>query len=193
MSDREIARALRQSIAAEHEATHLYEVIADATDNKKVKQVMQDVAKEEKVHVHEFQVLLEMIDPEENESKEEGRAEVDELVGEVSESVEVNIGDHRYLLEAGDNIKVLTEAAAVHRKYLMVSDKDGDRYFSPSSANDNYMLYFIDRLFKSKKFNNGHCKVKIVHKIPAGYKKMSLETFLKELIPIPERKDEKNR
>jgi len=89
--------------------------------------------------------------------------------------------------EAGikEEKQTITEAS-VHRRYLKVSHNGNDRYFSPSSANDNYMIRFLERLFNSKKFNNGSHKAKIVRKIPSGHKKMSLETFLKELIPVPE-------
>ena len=82
---------------------------------------------------------------------------------------------------------VLTEAA-VHRRYLLVKCAgEEDRCFSPSSANDNYILYFLERLCGSKRFNSRSYKVKITKKIPNGCKKMSLETFLKELIPVPEK------
>lgn len=187
MNNRELVRAIRQGISAEHEATHLYEAIADATDNEEVAKIMQDVAKEEKVHAHEFQTLLDKLDPEELEAKEEGTSEANELVGEITEDAEVTINNKKYLIESGDIVKVLSEAA-VHRRYLLVSRNGEDRCFSPSSANDNYILYFLDRLCNSKRFNNGSYKVKIVKKIPDGCKKMSLETFLKELIPVPEKK-----
>lgn len=117
LDDRELLRAIRQGIAAEHEATHLYEFIADATDNEKVKKVMQDVAKEEKVHVHEFQALLDELDVEEEDAQEQAAdeinelsgtetEEVDELSGEVSESAEVIIDGERILLEKGDSISI---------------------------------------------------------------------------------------
>ena len=50
LDDRELARALRLAISAEHDAVHLYELIADSTGNAKVKKVVSDVADEEKVH-----------------------------------------------------------------------------------------------------------------------------------------------
>jgi len=90
-------------------------------------------------------------------------------------------------IEESKEAEVLTEAA-VHRRYLLVScNGEEDRCFSPSSANDNYVLYFLDRLCNSKRFNNRSYSVKIVKKIPKGCRKMSLETFLKELIPVPEK------
>lgn len=129
----------------------------------------------------------------------------------VSRSVKIKLNDKYYLLEEGDKISVsgtrlekmeeeageeeskrsgeVIVEAAVHRRYLLVScNNEEDRCFSPSSANDNYMLYFLDRLCNSKRFNNRSYNVKVVKKIPKGCRKMSLETFLKELIPVPEKK-----
>lgn len=79
LTDREIARALRLSIAAEHDAAHLYELIADATSNNLVKKVMQDVANEEKQHVGEFKKLLNEIDPENEKLEKDGEKEVEEM------------------------------------------------------------------------------------------------------------------
>lgn len=198
LNEREIARAIRQSIAAEHEAVHLYEAIADSSDDKRIKTVMQDVADEEKVHAHEFQALLEMFDQDEEKFKKEGFEEVSQLFGNLSEDVQIILNGQIYLLEEGDLInvtpndkkdKVITEAA-VHRRYLLVScNGEEDRCFSPASANDNYMLYFLERLCNSKRFNSGSYRVKIVKRIPKGCKKMSLETFLKELMPVPAKKE----
>lgn len=75
---REILRAIRISIAAELDAVHLYETIADSTPDIRVKKVMQHVADEEKVHVGEFQKLLTILDPEEVSHLQEGFEEVEE-------------------------------------------------------------------------------------------------------------------
>jgi hypothetical protein len=97
--------------------------------------------------------------------------------------------EHEEVAESINRNEMLTEAA-VHRRYLLVKCHcQEDRCFSPSSANDNYMLYFLERLCNSKRFNSRSYGVKIVKKIPKGCRKMSLETFLKELMPIP--KEEK--
>lgn len=80
MSPREIARAIRLSISAEHDAAHLYEVIADSTTDERVKKVMQDIANEEKVHVGEFEKLLGLIDKEDPGFIEEGKKEVEEEI-----------------------------------------------------------------------------------------------------------------
>jgi len=73
--NRELSRSLRVAIAAEHEAVHLYEAIADATTNAKAKELLQDIANEEKVHVGELQELLESIRKDERKFVDEGREE----------------------------------------------------------------------------------------------------------------------
>ncbi len=97
----------------------------------------------------------------------------------------VEVGDECVLLEG-----IITEAS-VRRRYLKVINGDEETYYSPASANDNYMLYFIDRLFKSRRFKNGQYSVKVVNKVPSGFKKKSLETFLKELLPLPAKGEKK--
>lgn len=78
ITNRELARLIRQSIAAEEEATHLYEFVADLVDDEFIKEVFQEVANEEKVHKGEFQAVLEHIEPSEKEFIEEGYKEVNE-------------------------------------------------------------------------------------------------------------------
>ena len=86
LTNRELARAIRLSITAEHDAVHLYELIADTTTNTFVRKVMQDVANEEKVHVGEFEKLLSVIDVQDTEYVEEGKTEVEEMMTEEPES-----------------------------------------------------------------------------------------------------------
>ncbi len=74
--DREI---LRVAIIAELDAINLYEQLASMTDNKLMKKVFLDVAREEKTHVGEFQALLLMRDEEQVKELEEGKEEVEEL------------------------------------------------------------------------------------------------------------------
>lgn len=81
MTLRELTRAVRQSLAAEEEATHLYEAIADATDNELAKKVMQDIANEERVHAGEFQRLLSLLLPDEDALMQQGADEVNEMAG----------------------------------------------------------------------------------------------------------------
>jgi rubrerythrin len=83
MNDRELARALRLAMAAELEAVHLYEAQADATDNALAKEVLQDIANEERVHAGEFQRLIKILLPDEQGYLDEGTAEVDEMAAAV--------------------------------------------------------------------------------------------------------------
>jgi len=79
LNDRELARALRLSLAAEEEAIHLYEALADATDNKLAQAVLQDIANEEKEHAGEFMRLLKILLPDEQKWLDNGHKEVDEM------------------------------------------------------------------------------------------------------------------
>ncbi len=79
----ELIRAIRLNLAAEEEATHLYEAHADATDNELAKAVLHDIADEERVHVGEFQRLLNILDPAEEKWLADGAEEVDEMAAEV--------------------------------------------------------------------------------------------------------------
>jgi len=79
LNDRELGRALRLALSAEEEAIHLYEALADASDNELVNAVLQDIANEEKVHVGEFQRLLKVLFSDEERWLTKGAAEVDDL------------------------------------------------------------------------------------------------------------------
>jgi len=82
MTVRELARAIRLAITAEHDAVHLYELIADSTPDAAVRKIMQDVANEEKEHVGEFEELLARIDPENEHLVGKGVQEAEELIQE---------------------------------------------------------------------------------------------------------------
>jgi rubrerythrin len=82
LNDRELARAIRMALAAEEEAIHMYEAMADASDNALAAKVLQDVADEERVHAGEFQQLLRILLPDEDKLLEQGSAEVSEMAGE---------------------------------------------------------------------------------------------------------------
>ncbi|HXX36091.1 MAG TPA: ferritin family protein [Thermodesulfobacteriota bacterium] len=75
--DREILRA---AIIAELDAINLYEQMADTSQNKDIRKLLLDVAKEEKTHVGEFQTLLLAEDPQQKDELEEGKKEVKELL-----------------------------------------------------------------------------------------------------------------
>jgi rubrerythrin len=72
---------LRTGIIAELDAINLYEQMAAATDNKDIRDILLDIAKEEKTHVGEFQTLLLRLDKQQVEELEAGREEVEEELG----------------------------------------------------------------------------------------------------------------
>ncbi len=80
VSKEELVRAIRFFVAAEYEAIQLYEEIAEATDNKLAKEVLYDIANEEKVHAGEFLRLLKELDKEEEAFYKEGEKEVEEII-----------------------------------------------------------------------------------------------------------------
>jgi len=71
---------LRLSIIAELDAASLYEKLSLLTDNEDLKKVLLDVSNEEKVHVGEFQYLLDRIDEEYQAKEEEGQEEAKEII-----------------------------------------------------------------------------------------------------------------
>ena len=75
--DKEILRA---GIIAELDAINLYEQMAAMAKNDHIKDILLDIAKEEKTHVGEFQALLLKYDEEQVKELEEGKDEVEELL-----------------------------------------------------------------------------------------------------------------
>ena len=79
MAMEELVRAIRQNIAAEHEAVHLYMAHAEVAGHPLARQVLTDVANEEIVHIGEFERLLEILSSDEAAWRAKGRQEVDEM------------------------------------------------------------------------------------------------------------------
>ena len=78
LTKEELIRAIRQNLAAEHEAVHLYLAHADATDHPLAKHVLQDIANEERVHAGEFGRLLAILTGDEDAFLAKGAQEVDD-------------------------------------------------------------------------------------------------------------------
>ena len=83
LTHEELVRAIRLNIAAEHEAIHLYMAHAEATDHPLAKEVLIDIANEERVHIGEFERLIEILTEDEDKWTGEGREEVDEIAEEI--------------------------------------------------------------------------------------------------------------
>jgi rubrerythrin len=73
---------LRAAIIAELDAINLYEQMADTTQNRDIRKLLLDVAREEKTHVGEFQTLLLREDQQQINELEEGKTEVKRLLNE---------------------------------------------------------------------------------------------------------------
>jgi rubrerythrin len=74
--DKEILRA---GMIAELDAVSFYEQMAAKTQDEKVKEVLLDIAKEEKTHMGEFQAMLLKMDKQQVEELKKGREEVDKV------------------------------------------------------------------------------------------------------------------
>jgi rubrerythrin len=72
----------RLAIVAEIDAANLYESMATQVKNKDLKEILLDVAKEEKKHVGEFEFILEELDPNWDQLEDEGEEEAEEKIKE---------------------------------------------------------------------------------------------------------------
>lgn len=79
----ELVRAIRFMIAAEYEAIQLYQQTAESTDDALAKEVLLDIANEEKEHAGEFLRLLRELDPDEETFYKDGYQEVEEMIEKV--------------------------------------------------------------------------------------------------------------
>jgi rubrerythrin len=80
LSDAELIRAIRFTVASEYEATQLYMQLAESTNNKLAAEVLKEIADEELVHVGEFQRLLLELAPNEEKLYVKGAKEVEEKI-----------------------------------------------------------------------------------------------------------------
>jgi uncharacterized protein len=79
LSKEELIRAIRQNLAAEEEAVHLYLAHADAADDPLAVKVLRDIADEERVHAGEFARLISILTGDEDKWLAAGAQEVDEM------------------------------------------------------------------------------------------------------------------
>lgn len=98
LTHEELVRAIRLNVAAEHEAIHLYMAHAEATDHPLARKVLIDIANEERVHIGEFERLLEILTGDEDRWVTEGREEVDEMAAEIAAAETAEVEP----LEAGE-------------------------------------------------------------------------------------------
>jgi rubrerythrin len=80
LTKEELIRAVRFLVAAEYEAVQLYMQLAESTDDGLSKEVLVDIADEERVHAGEFLTLLKQLAPDEEKFYAEGKEEVEEMI-----------------------------------------------------------------------------------------------------------------
>ncbi len=84
LTQEELIRAIRLDLCAEHEAVHLYMAHAEAIGDPLAKAVLVDIANEERVHIGEFERLLQILTGDESQWVAEGVAEVDGIAAQVA-------------------------------------------------------------------------------------------------------------
>ncbi len=80
LTKEELIRAMRFMVAAEYEAVQMYLQLAESIDDKLAKEVLTDVADEERVHAGEFLRVLDELAPDEKKFYAEGAEEVEEEI-----------------------------------------------------------------------------------------------------------------
>lgn len=80
LTDSELVRAIRFSMASEYEAIQLYMQLSESTDNALAKAVLVDIANEEREHVGELLRLLMELAPDEAKYYDHGQGEVEEMI-----------------------------------------------------------------------------------------------------------------
>ena len=80
LTHEELIRAIRFMIAAEYDAVQLYMQLAESIDDELARDVLKDIADEERVHAGEFLRLLKHLAPDEEKMYQEGAEEVEEII-----------------------------------------------------------------------------------------------------------------
>ena len=80
----ELVRAIRLMVTDEYEAISIYTQLAESTDNALAREVLVDVANEERVHVGEFLRLLKELAPDEEQWYADGAAEVEAEIAKMA-------------------------------------------------------------------------------------------------------------
>jgi rubrerythrin len=72
---KELIRALRLDIRAEEDAIITYDCHKEATEDSRVKAILQEIINDERKHVSQLQEMIMMLDPTEIEMQDEGLKE----------------------------------------------------------------------------------------------------------------------
>lgn len=82
----ELVRAIRLMVAAEYEAIQIYVQLAESIDHPLAREVLMDIADEERVHAGEFLRLLQELAPDEAGFYAEGAKEVEDEIASMKRS-----------------------------------------------------------------------------------------------------------
>ncbi|MCU0631952.1 MAG: rubrerythrin [Methanolinea sp.] len=80
----ELVRAIRLMIADEYEAIQVYTQLAESIEHELAREVLLDIADEERVHAGEFLRLLQELAPDEADFYSQGAAEVEAEIAKFS-------------------------------------------------------------------------------------------------------------
>ena len=80
LSKEELIRAIRFSIASEFEAIQLYEQLRDSINDEACKKILEEVAQDERIHVGNFQYILNELSPDDKSATREGFEEAKEII-----------------------------------------------------------------------------------------------------------------
>jgi rubrerythrin len=80
----ELVRAIRLMVADEYEAIQVYTQLAESIDNELAKEVLIDIANEERVHAGEFLRLLKELAPDEEQYYAQGAGEVEAEIAKMA-------------------------------------------------------------------------------------------------------------
>ncbi|OPX68369.1 MAG: Rubrerythrin [Methanoregulaceae archaeon PtaB.Bin056] len=83
LSHSELVRAIRLMIADEYEAIQVYTQLAESIDHELAREVLRDIADEERVHAGEFLRLLYELAPDEAGFYAQGAAEVEAEIAKI--------------------------------------------------------------------------------------------------------------
>lgn len=84
LSHSELVRAIRLMVTDEYEAISIYTQLAESIDNELAKEVLLDIADEERVHAGEFLRLLKELAPDEEQWYADGAAEVEAEIAKMA-------------------------------------------------------------------------------------------------------------
>ena len=87
LSHSELVRAIRLMVTDEYEAISIYTQLAESIDNELAKEVLIDIANEERVHAGEFLRLLKELAPDEEQWYADGAAEVEAEIAKMGGAV----------------------------------------------------------------------------------------------------------